>query len=85
MEKVTHLLSHSREFEDVDRLIVYGCTLVDVDNHTGFASPAEKALQVVGQLTFSEGNMLKKPEKRNKWCTDGGKSGVSCVSSMTQL
>lgn len=54
-----HLLCHSRELENVESLVVRGGTLVDVDDHTGFSSTTEKALQVVGQLALPEGNMLK--------------------------
>lgn len=61
-----HLLRHSRESEDIESLIVHGGTLVDVDNHTGFTSTTEKALQVMGQLAFPEGNMLKQPEGRDR-------------------
>lgn len=66
-----HLLSNSREFEDVESLIVHGCTWADVDNHAGFTSTTEKALQVVGQLTLSEGNMLKQPEDKYGKKVDG--------------
>ncbi len=61
-----HLLCHSREFEDVESLIVHGGPLVDVDDHTGFTSTTEKALQVVGQLAFPERNMLKQPKAGNR-------------------
>lgn len=61
-----HLLSHSREFEDVESLVVHGGTLVDVDDHAGFTSTTEEALQVVGQLAFPEGNMLEQPEGGNR-------------------
>lgn len=57
-----HLLCHSRELEDVEGLVVHGGALVDVDDHAGFTSTAEEALQVVGQLAFPEGNMLQQPE-----------------------
>lgn len=60
-----YLLCHSREFEDIESFVVHGGTLVDVDDHTGFTSTTEKALQVVGQLALPEGDMLKQP--------DGGK------------
>lgn len=66
MKMCMHLLCHSREFEDVESLVVHGGTLVDVDDHTGFTSTTEKALQVVGQLAFPEGNMLKQPEGGNR-------------------
>lgn len=62
----THPLCHSREFEHVDSLVIHGGTLVDVDDHTGFASTTEKSLQVVGQLAFPEGNMLQQPGAGNK-------------------
>lgn len=65
MKMCMHLLCHSREFEDVESLIVHGGTLVDVDDHTGFTATTEEALQVVGQLAFPEGNMLKQPEGGN--------------------
>lgn len=66
MKKCLHLLCHSRELEDVESLVIHGGTLVDVDDHTGFTSTAEKALQVVGQLAFPEGHMLKQPERGNR-------------------
>lgn len=58
-----HLLCHSRELEDVESLVIHGGTLVDVDDHAGFSSSTEEALQVVGQLTLPEGNVLKQPEE----------------------
>lgn len=61
-----YLLCHSGEFEDVKSLVVHGGTLVDVDDHTGFASATKKALQVVGQLAFPERNMLQQPEGGNR-------------------
>lgn len=73
------LLCHSRELEDVESLVVHGGTLVDVDDHTGFTSTAEKALQVVGQLAFPERNMLKQPEGGNRqtaWLD------VSCAATL---
>lgn len=66
MKMHLHLLCHSRELEDVESLVIHGGTLVDVDDHTGFTSTTEKALQVVGQLAFPEGHMLKQPEGGNR-------------------
>lgn len=57
-----NLLRHSREFEDVERLIIHGGTLIDVDKHTGFASTTEKALQVMSQFALPKGNVLKQPK-----------------------
>lgn len=39
-----HLLRHSGELEHVQRLVVHGGTLVDVDDHAGSAPAQEKAL-----------------------------------------
>lgn len=66
MKMYKHLLCHSGEFEHVEGLVVHGGTLVDVDDHAGFTSAAEEALQVVGQLAFPEGNMLQQPEGGNR-------------------
>lgn len=66
MKTHLHLLCHSRELEDVESLVIHGGTLVDVDDHTCFTSTTEKALQVVGQLAFPEGHMLKQPEGGNR-------------------
>lgn len=60
-ETCMNLLRHSRELEDVERLVVHGGALVDVDDHAGFTPTTEEALQVVGQLAFSEGNVLQQP------------------------
>ena len=62
-----HLLCHGRELEDVEGLVVHGGALVDVDHHADFPSATEEALQVVGQLTLSEGNVLEQPEGGNAW------------------
>lgn len=62
MKTCLHLLCHGGELEDVEGLVVHGGTLVDVDDHAGFSSTTEEALQVVGQLAFPEGNVLKQPE-----------------------
>ena len=56
-------MGDGREFEDVERLGVHGGTLVDVDNHAGFPSTREKALEVVCELALSEGDMLLEPGK----------------------
>ncbi len=65
MKVCMHPLCHSRELEDVESLVVHGGTLVDVHNHAGFTSTTEKALQVVSQLAFPEGNMLEQPVGKN--------------------
>lgn len=81
-----HLLRHGREFEDVESLVVHGGTLVDVDDHTGFASAAEEALQVVGQLALPEGNVLKQPEGGNSGVgTDVCALGPVCAATLLKL
>lgn len=62
-----YLLCHSREFKDISGLIIHGDTLVNVNNHAGFASATEEALQVVGQLAFPEGNVLTEPGRENRF------------------
>lgn len=54
-------MGDSGELEDVECFVVHGGTLVDVDDHAGFAAAAEEALQVVGELALPEGNMLQQP------------------------
>lgn len=66
MKTWMHLLRHSGEFEDVESLVIHGGTLVDVDDHTDFASMAEEALQVVGQLALPVRNMLKQSDGGNR-------------------
>lgn len=65
MKMWLHLLSHSGELEDVESLVIHGGALVDVDDHADFASPAEEALQVVGQLALPVWDMLKQSEGGN--------------------
>ena len=62
MKIYLYLLGHSRELEDVEGLVVHGGALVDVDDHAGFPSATQEALQVVGQFALSEGNLLQQPE-----------------------
>lgn len=65
-EATAYPLCHGGEFQDVEGLVVHGRALVDVDDHAGFASTTEEALQVVSQLTFPEGNVLKEPDGGNR-------------------
>lgn len=41
----------------MEGLVVGGSTLVDVDDHGHFSSAAEKALEELGQLALSEGDV----------------------------
>lgn len=41
----------------MERLVIGGCTLVDVDNHRGFSSATEKGLEELGEFAFSERNI----------------------------
>lgn len=41
----------------MEGLVVGGSTLVDVDNHGGFSSAAEKSLEQLGQLALPEGDV----------------------------
>lgn len=59
-----YLLCNSRELEDVESFVIHGSTLVDVDDHAGFAAATEEALQVVRQLALPEGNVLQQPERK---------------------
>lgn len=59
-----YLLCNGRELEDVESFVIHGGTLVDVDDHAGFAAAAEEPLQVVRQLALPEGNVLQQPERR---------------------
>lgn len=59
-----YLLCNGRELEDVESFVIHGGTLVDVDDHAGFAAAAEEALQVVRQLALPEGNVLQQPERK---------------------
>lgn len=70
---VTHLLSHGRELEHVQRLIIHRRALINVYNHTGWAPACEVALQIVSEFTLSERNMLSertKKTKKTQWLKD---------------
>lgn len=51
------LFRYSRELHNMEGLVVGGSTLVDVDNHGGFSSAAEKSLEQLGQLALPEGDV----------------------------
>lgn len=51
---VANLLGNGRELHDVQRFVVGGGALVDVDNHGRSASATEDGLEEFGQLALSE-------------------------------
>lgn len=51
---LANLFGDGREFHDVQRLVIGGCTLVNVDDHRGSSFAAEKSLKEFGELAFSE-------------------------------
>lgn len=60
-----NLLSHSREFEDIQGFIIYWGTLVYVDDHAGFSTATEKTLQIMCEFALSEGDVLMKPVQKD--------------------
>lgn len=61
---ITHLLSHGRELEYVERLVIHGRALVNIYDHAGFTSASEITLQIVSEFTLSERNVLSESENK---------------------
>lgn len=51
-----NLFGNGGELHNVERLIIGGRTLVNVDDHRRFSSAAEKGLEELGEFAFSERN-----------------------------
>lgn len=60
-ELFNHLCSYGREFECLKGLVINGSAWIDVDQHAGGPSAAEKALQDPGQFAVPEGHHLGGP------------------------
>lgn len=53
----TNLFGNSREFHNMESLIISGSTLVNVDDHWCSSFAAENRLEELGELTLSERNV----------------------------
>lgn len=53
-----YLFGHSREFHDVESLIISRCTLINVHNHGGSPTATEHTLEKAGQLALTKWDVV---------------------------